>query len=137
MSKSNLWETAVLNSSLRGQSFPVPSNVYVGLLGADPGESGAVGEPTGNDYARVAVAATTAAWTTPAEVEGAMETSNAQEIVFPVPTGAGWGVLSRFGLFLAAVGGEASYYGDLSQTQTVVAGNPLRFPPGSLKIRES
>lgn len=138
MSKSNYSESAVLNAWLRSAAFPKPSNIYIGLITTlSSTESGTPAEPVGNGYGRVALAVADASWSAPVDEVGTMVVTNTGEIAFATVTGSGWGTIVGFIVATAVSGGEVIYEGALNAPQTVQAGNPIRFPPGSLKIGES
>lgn len=124
---SNYLENAVLNHVFKNASFSQPTNIYVALSTADPGEdgSGLVEPAFASGYYRVtgnvwAVAATGA-------------TANTSAIVFPT-AGGGWGTVTHFGLFDASgIGaGNMLAYGPLAVAKTVTAGDILQFPSGSI-----
>lgn len=138
MSKSNYAETSVLNAWLRSAAFPKPANVYIGLITSlSSTETGIPAEPVGNGYARVALAVVDASWLAPADSGGAMAVTNTPEVAFPTVTGTGWGTVVGFIIATAVSGGEVIYEGVLTAPQTVQAGNPIRFPAGSLTVSES
>lgn len=124
----------VLGALVRGVSFAAPTNVYVGLLLAEPSPGGVAIEPVGNGYARVAVPASTTAWTDPATVDGARETANANPIAFSAPTGPGWGTIVAAATFDAAIGGNRLVDARLAAPREIVAGDPVTLEPGSLRI---
>jgi len=59
--------------------------------------------------------------------------ANAVDIEFPECT-ANWGTVKAFGLYDAASGGHLLSWDALKTEQTIVAGNQVRFKPGTLKI---
>lgn len=136
MAKTDYAADKVLGVLVRGVAFAAPTNAYVGLLLAEPAPGGAAVEPIGNGYARVAVPASTTAWTDPATVDGARETANADVVTFPAPTGAGWGTIVGAATFDAAIGGNRIVDVILQAPREVVAGDPISFEPGSLRISE-
>lgn len=136
MAKTDYAADKVLGALVRGVSFAAPTNVYVGLLLAVPSPGEVAVEPVGNSYARVAVPASAAAWTNPATVDGARETANADVVPFSAPTGAGWGTIVAAAAFDAAVGGNRLADVVLQAPREVVAGDPISFEPGSLRISE-
>ena len=141
MSKSNAWETALLNlvfnntdaanigdaTGLRGSSSA--GSVYVSLHTADPGEAG---NQTSNEcaytsYARVAVARSGAGWT----VSGNAVT-NAALIQFPQCTG-GSETATYFGIGTASTStGVLLYKGALSASLAISSGIQPQFSAGDL-----
>lgn len=137
MAKSNFLENALLNSTLRGVTFPTITNTYVGLFTAAPNDAGGGTECSGNSYARVQIVADTDTWAAPSDNSGAQETSNEDPITFPESTGA-WGTVTHFGLFDASSSGNLLYHGELGAARVVDgAGITLTFPIGELTISES
>ena len=59
--------------------------------------------------------------------------ANAVDIEFPECT-ANWGTVKAFGLYDAVSGGHLLSWDALKTEQTIVAGNQVRFKPGTLKI---
>lgn len=130
MSKSNAWETALLNlvfnntnaanigdaTGLRGSS--TAGSLYLSLHTADPGEAGdqTTSEIGYTSYARVAVARTSSGFTVSGNA-----VSLAAAATFPAGTG-GSGTATYFGIGTASTGtGELLYSGALSPS--VVCGS--------------
>jgi len=130
MSKSNSWETALLQllfentnaanigdaTGLRGSS--TAGSLYFSLHTADPGEAGdqTTSEVTYTSYARVAVARSSSGWT----VTGNAVAVDAN-VTFPAGTG-GSGTATHWGLGTASSGaGVLLYKGTISPS--IVTGN--------------
>lgn len=130
MSKSNAWETDLLNmvfnnttaaligdaTGLRGST--TAGSLYLSLHTADPGEAGdqTTSEVTYTSYARVAVARTSGGFTISGNA-----VSLAAAAVFPAGTG-GSGTAAFFGIGTSASGaGKLLYKGAISPT--IVTGN--------------
>lgn len=130
MSKSNAWETDLLNlvfnntgvaligdaTGLRGST--AVGSLYLSLHTADPGEAGtqSTSEVTYTGYARVAVARTSGGFTISGNA-----VSLAANAVFPAGT-AGSGTAAFFGIGTDATGtGKLLYKGAISPT--IVTGN--------------
>lgn len=125
-SLSNYLELKLLDHFLKTASFTVPTNIYVALSTADPGESGSgLAEPSGNGYARVAHNT----WATAAS----RATSNSGTVTFPTASGA-WGTISHWALFDASTSGNMLAYGSLSVSNAVVNGNIVTFAAGEIDI---
>lgn len=132
MSKSNYLENKVLDHVLGGSDFTRPATVYIALSTADPGEAGSgIAEPSGNNYARLAV--TNNATNFPAAASGAK--SNGTALTFATPSGS-WGVVTHVAIFDASSGGNMLYYGALTASQTISSGNEVSFPIGELDFIE-
>lgn len=145
MSKSNTWETGLLNLLFTNAAFTevgdagglLPSatagNLYISLHTADPGEAGdqTTSEATYTSYARVAVARSGAGWT----VSG-NQVSNAAAINFPQCTG-GSNTVTYFGIGTASSGaGKLLYSGALTASLAVSNGITPSFAIGALTITE-
>lgn len=145
MSKSNSWETALLNlvfnntnaanigdaTGLRGST--TVGSFYLSLHTADPGEAGdqTTNEIAYTSYARVAVARTSGGFTISGNA-----LSLAANADFPAGTG-GSGTASYFGIGTAASGaGVLLYKGALSPS--IVCGNGVtpRINAGTLVTEE-
>lgn len=141
MSKSNAWETALLNlvfnntdaanigdaTGLRGSS--TAGSFYVSLHTSDPGEAGnqTTNECAYTSYARVAVARSGSGWT----VSGNTVT-NAALIQFPQCTG-GSETATHFGIGTASSStGVLLYKGALSASLAISSGIQPQFGAGSL-----
>ncbi len=134
--KTNYLETAFLNHIFRTTKLTGPTNVYIGLFTATPGETGGGTEVTGGAYARVTVAAVDAQWAAPADSGGRQQTSNTNAITFPTPT-ANWGTVTQVGISDAATAGNVLYYGTLGTARTINNGDQApSFAAGALTIAE-
>jgi len=126
---SDYLENKLIDWLLRGQNFTPPPTAYVALFTAAPSESGGGTEVAGGSYARVGVASSLANWAGTQAAASATassgtggQTSNNSPITFPAPT-ANWGVITSFGIFDAATGGNLLFYGNLNQSKTVNNGD--------------
>lgn len=138
---SDYLENKLIDQIFRGQAFSFPSTLYVGLFTANPSDTGGGTEITGNNYARVSVAASLAnfagtqgAGTTAASSGTGGTTSNNASLTFPTPS-ATWGTVTGFGIYDAASGGNLLWYGALSINKTINQGDTVTFPAASLSIQ--
>ena len=132
MSASNYLENAILDHILGGGDFTRPTNVYIGLFTVSPGESGTSGtevSTSGTGYARVDVVNDATEF--PAASGGSK--SNANVIPFPTAT-TSWGTVTHYGMFDASSGGNLLFYGALSASRNVPAGDAPRFLAGQLSF---
>lgn len=114
-------ENLVVNSMFRGQAVP-HTNLYVGLLTGDPGESGdASSEPAGASYARQAIT-----FKDPSLV-GAGQTYNDADIAFPVAQ-ENWGIIKYIAVFDAATGGNMLVYAPLDYQREVRLADQYQIP---------
>jgi hypothetical protein len=134
-------ENKLIDFLLRAQSYPAPSNLYIGLFTAAPSDSGGGTEVSGGSYARVTYAASLANWagtqssgSTTASSGTGGATSNNNAVTFPAPS-ANWGVVTHWGIFDAASGGNLLYHGALSTSKTVNNGDAApSFAAGALVL---
>jgi hypothetical protein len=141
MSKfSSYTESNIISTTLRGAAFPVPSNVYVALFTADPGDAfvaaNEVQVASWPAYVREDAAqggAISTGWTAPS----GGSSSNAKTITFPANNGAGAVTITHVGLVDAASGGNLLYHAPLVATKTLQVGDVLSFAIGSLVVTVS
>lgn len=138
MSKfSNYTEGNIIETTLRGAAFPVPSNVYVALFTADPTDANV----TANE---VQVASWPAYVRKDAAVGGAISSgwtansngvsSNAKVVTFPANDGAGAVTVTHVGLYDASTSGNLLYHAPLVASKTLQPGDVLSFAIGSLVV---
>lgn len=129
MTASNYLELEVLDHVLGGADYTRPATVYVGLHTADPGETGATGEVSGNNYSRASVTNNSTNW--PAASGGSK--SNGASITFATPSGS-WGTVTHFSIWDAATTGNCLFKGALTASQTIGSGNAVSFGVGAITI---
>lgn len=114
---SNYLANELVDHVLNAAYTPV-ATVYVGLSTADPLDSGAgLAEPSGNNYARVAVTFGAAS---------ARRVTQSGVITFPQASGA-WGTITHWAAFDAASSGNMLAHGALPVAKQVVANNTPSF----------
>ena len=136
---SNFWENELIDHLFRGRSYSSPSDLYIALYTAAPGETGGGTEVSGNNYSRVQVAAAYDEWegtggeTSDTDSTGTGgATQNVNAITFPVPSG-NWGTISHFAAMSASSSGSVFFYGALAASKTVNNGDPApAFAAGAL-----
>lgn len=101
----------------RDASFTKPSELWISAHTGDPGLTG-LNEVSGGSYARVQRDPANANWS--GDVEG--ETDNLAVITFPAPT-ADWGIVTYFGVWDAASGGNFILKGQLAIPKTINSGD--------------
>lgn len=133
---SNYSETNIINATLRGTAFPLPSAVYLALFTSDPTDAKSGNEVTTAAwpaYARqdaAAGAAISTGWGAP--VNGV--TSNAKKLEFQPNNGAGSVVVTHIGLLDAATNGNLLYHSALAQPKTIDPTDSINFPIGSIVV---
>ncbi len=125
---------------IRGTSFAPPVNFFVGLSTTDPGVTGStLTEPSGNNYSRVSVAASTLQWNAPtAAASNGRSIQNTNAIQFAVPSGS-WGTISHWFISDNSTGGNIWFRGtvDVGGTptpQVFSSGADVKFLAGALVI---
>ncbi len=139
---TNYGENKIVDAVVRGQAIGAPASWYAGLDTVACTETGGGTEVTGGSYARVAVAASLAAWagtqsagSTVASSGTSGLTSNNAAITFPAPT-ADWGSIVSFRLWDAATAGNAWICQTLTIPKTVNNGDAApSFNAGTLTIQ--
>lgn len=129
MTASNYLELEVLDHVLGGGDYTRPATVYVGLHTADPGETGATGEVSGNNYSRVSVTNNSTNW--PAASSGSK--ANGATITFATPSGS-WGTVTHFSIWDASTSGNCLFKGALTASQVIGSGNAVSFGIGAITI---
>lgn len=123
-------ENEILDHIFGGGDYVRPATLYIGLSTTTISDAGGnITEPSGNGYARVAVANN--ATNFPTASAGA--TSNGTPITFPAATGS-WGTITDFFIADAASGGNILAYGALNASQAVASGETINFAVGALSI---
>lgn len=119
---------ALINSTLRGVAFSVPSSLYLALFTADPTDNNVTAnEVTGSWYGRVATGSWAAATGT------GNTTSNNNQILFNAVTGSAITV-THWGIYDAASGGNLLYCGALAASKVLNVGDIMTVAPGALQI---
>lgn len=126
MSASNYLENKVLEHTLGVTSYTMPTTVYVGLFISDPGEDGSGTEvsTSGTGYGRKAITFNTAQ-------NGAID--NDGQIQFDLAQ-TDWGLITDVAIFDAPTGGEMLYYGQVTLSKNVTAGDTFQIGDQNLTI---
>ena len=118
----------VINSTLRGVAFSVPSTLYLAVFSSDPTDNNVTAnEVAGAWYARQA----TGAWAAP--VGSGNATSNNSQIQYNAVTGSSVTV-SHYGIYDAPTGGNLLYSDTLTTPKTLNVGDVLVIGAGQLAI---
>lgn len=123
---SNYLENEILDHILGTGSWTMPTNVYLALFTADPGEAVASpsGEVVSSGYARQACAFGAAA--SGVASNSAIETFG--------PATFDWGTITHWALYDAVVDGNRLLYGALTSSRVISAGDSLVFAAAALAI---
>lgn len=127
---SDYLETALIEHIFGNTNFTRPATLYVALFTATPSDSGGGTEVSGNAYARQGlVTGASSVWTRSAAVG-----SNTNVITFPVATPSGWGTITHVGIFDASSGGNLLFWGALTASKSVGAGDQFTFQAAQLAL---
>lgn len=141
-SLSNYLENKLIDAFLRGQTYTMPTTVYVALATTSGSDAACGTEVTGGSYARVAVTSSMANWagtqgagTTVASSGTGGTTSNNNAITFPSPT-ANWGQVVEFCVFDASTSGNLLFREALTTNKTINNGDAApSFAAGALTLQ--
>ncbi len=130
----DLWEEKILKHIFGILAYTALSTIYVGACTGGVTEAGvATGEPTGNNYARVAVTNNGTGWDF-SQVAGVSKVQNHAAISFPEASGS-WGTITDVFLADAASGGNILAFATLNEAKVVGSGDTLQFDAGDLEFR--
>lgn len=136
---SNYLENKLVDHIFRATSFTAPAALYVSLHTADPLDTGAGTEVSGNAYARAQLNPSTSNWAntqnsgTSASSGTGGQTSNKAIITFTTPT-ASWGTVTHFAVWDASTTGNMICYGALTVSKTINTSDVVTFPVDSLAV---
>lgn len=126
-SKSDYAEKAVLDWLLGGATPTRPSNRYVALFTATPSDTGGGTEVTGGSYSRQA--ATFGAATSSPPIQA---TTTAALTWTNMPSAT----VTSVGIYDASTGGNLLYYGNLTASKSLTAGDNFTINSGNLTVAE-
>lgn len=134
---SSYLASSLLNWHRGVSMLPPPPSVHIGLHSGNPGASGLLNDVTvGVAEGRATIPVSS--WREPVKTEGSdtvsYTISNDAAVVFTESAGATT-LVSHFSCWDSATGGNFLGYGLIAGALTIVAGDPVRFLPGALKIR--
>jgi hypothetical protein len=128
MKASNFLETQALNHFFRnGQVASVPI-LYLALYISDPTDADIGTEVAGGGYVRQIIS-----FSAPAQVEGAGQIANDNQIVFPTAT-ANWSTISHWGVRDASTGGNLLTYAPVPTPKLIEQGDEAKFNAGAITI---
>ncbi len=138
MSKfSNYSEANIIESTLRGAAFPVPSSIHLALFIADPTDANVTANECNTTawpaYARqdaAAGAAIATGWTAPSDGV----TSNSKVITYAPNNGVASVTVTHVGIYDALTGGNLLYHAPLTSSKTLLTGDVLSFGIGAIVI---
>ncbi|WP_058602327.1 phage tail fiber protein [Aureimonas ureilytica] len=126
---TNYLEKKLLDHTLGKAAYTMPTNVYLALFTADPGETGSLSaEVSAGGYARYGITPGMAA-----ADASAGTSSNTAAVTFG-PASADWGTITHIAVMDAASGGNMLLYGALAVSKVINSGDSLQFAVGQLTI---
>lgn len=134
MSKSNYLQSKVLGYWLKNETINQPTQVFLGILyNASSLSDANVGtsEISAGDYSATDGGGAVTAGNRPEIVFGSVTGNNqiqgpTSDIEYDNTSGSQM-IVSGFGVYTAATGGELLYWGDLTASKTIEAGDSIRF----------
>ncbi|MEM1667176.1 MAG: hypothetical protein QXM53_00775 [Thermofilaceae archaeon] len=114
----------LLDHVLRGTTYTPPTTVYMALYTSNPGDDDSGSEVSGNGYQRQPVTFS---------APSGRRIVNSNQVEFPEATGP-WGTITHFGLRDAQTGGNLLFYGELTASVTISAGQQLIFKQGDIIV---
>jgi hypothetical protein len=121
-SASNYLENKLIDHSLGTTTFTKPTTVYAALYTAAPSDTGGGTEVTGGSYARQTITFSAAS---------SGSTSNNTNVDFNTMPAA---TVAAVGVFDAVTAGNLLYWGTLTTSRTVSAGDSIRIASGALVV---
>jgi len=133
---SNYTEGNIIETTLRGAAYPVPTAVYIALFTTDPTDAASGAEVTVGAwpaYARQDAAqglGISTGWT--ASANGV--SSNAKEVTFPANDGLAAVTVTHIALFDALTNGNMLYHTPLTATKTLQQTDVISFAIGAVTV---
>jgi len=133
---SDYLEEGILEHTLRGNSLPTPSGIYIALFTSDPTDGNTGTEVSDSSYLRQDAAkggVISAGWSTPtASGDGSMS-NNAKLIQFP-PIADGTVTISHYAIYDAQAGGNMLYHAPFTVAKTLEINDVLSIDVGGIEI---
>lgn len=133
---SDYLEEGILQHTLRGNSLPTPSTIYIALFTSDPTDADTGDEVSDSGYIRQDAAkggTIESGWTSPAISGDGMMCSNAKLIQFP-PVADGSVTVTHYALFDAQAGGNMLYHAPFSVSKTHEINDVLSIDIGGMQV---
>ncbi len=141
---TNYYRNKINDWAMRGQTFVPPTSIFIALVSTPP-SAGAAGTPlAGTGYQRIEVplsllnwSGTQGAGSTTASSGTSGQSSNNSIVNFG-DAGSNWGTASHWEAWDALTGGNRLFWGTIVDSvgtptpRSIVTGDPVQFPAGSL-----
>lgn len=140
---SDYLENKLIDAFLRGQTFTMPTSVFVALATTTGSDTACGTEVTGGSYARVSVASSLANWagtqsagSTVASSGTSGTTSNNVAITWGTAPTANWGTVTEWCVFDASTAGNLLFRAALTVSKTINNGDAApSFAIGALTFQ--
>jgi len=134
---SDFLETGILDHTLRGNTLPTPSTIYLALFTTDPTDAGTGLEVTDSAYVRQDAAnggTISSGWTAPTDSSaGGSKSTNAKVLQFP-PIADDSTTVTHYALYDSQIGGNLLYHGGFTVSKTLDQNDVLSIDIGGLQI---
>ena len=126
---SGFLRNKLIDHCFRGQTFPAPQVLYIGLFVEDPNSAGTMQEVSAADYQRIPIMGKL-----DPPINGI--TRNSDVIVFSAGTLFPWGTVRSAAIWDTPDGGTGNMLigAPLEQIRTIAQGDPVRYDVGELVI---
>jgi hypothetical protein len=125
MNMSNYLANAVVNATVRNNSYTTPPTAYLALFLSNPTKDGTGLECSGASYSREPI-------TMNAPVDGLSRNTN--DIEFS-PATSSWGEITHVGIYDALSGGNLLYFTELVTTKNIEAGDIFKIALDNLSLQ--
>lgn len=133
---SDYLEEGILQHTLRGNSLPTPSTIYIALFTSDPTDAASGAEVSDSSYLRQDAAkggSIDSGWTSPTTSGDGTMCSNAKLLQFP-PVADGSVTVSHYALFDSQAGGNMLYHAPFSVSKTLEINDVLSIDIGGMQV---
>lgn len=133
---SDYLEAGILEHTLRGNTLPTPSTIYLALYTTNPTDAVTGNEVMDSAYVRQDMAkggAISSGWTAPSVSGEGMAVSNAKVTQFP-PIADGSVTITHYALFDSQIGGNMVYHGEFTVGKTLEINDVLSIDIGGLQV---
>ena len=133
---SDYLESGILEHTLRGNTLPTPSTIYVAVFTSDPTDANSGTEVTDSGYVRQDAAkggTIESGWTSPTAETDGMKATNAKLIQFPA-IADGTVTVSHYAIFDAQSGGNMLYHAPFTTSKTLEINDVLSIDVGGIEV---
>ena len=124
MDMSNYLANAIVNATVRGQSYTTPATTYLALFLSDPTKNATGTEVSGASYSRVPI-------TMSEPVNGT--SANPSDIEFATAS-TNWGLVTHVAIYDAISGGNMLYFTVLDDDKNIESGDVFKVSINNLSL---